>query len=88
MAKDFKGQAAGVDRYFSDPEPVKEAPEKKEFYRINLKLDGDLKDFLKDESWLQRISVTQLLNQIVREYMEAHISDIEKIKSLKGKGSR
>ena len=79
---------AGVDRYFSDPEPVKEAPEKKEYYRINLKLDADLKGFLQDESWLQRVSVTQLLNQIIREYMEAHMSDIEAIKNLKGKGSR
>ena len=86
--KDFKEQAAGVDRYFSDPVPAKEAPEKKEFYRINLKLDADLKGFLQDESWLQRVSVTQLLNQIIREYMEAHMSDIEAIKNLKGKGSR
>lgn len=41
---------------------------KKEYYRLNLKLDIELKDFLADEAWKQRKSITQLLNEIITEY--------------------
>lgn len=37
-------------------------------YRINLKLDPGLKDFLADAAWRQRTSVTALLNQIIADY--------------------
>lgn len=36
-------------------------------YRINLKLDGDLEEFIKDEAWRQRTSVTQYLNGLIRD---------------------
>ena len=43
---------------------------KKEYYRLNLKLDIELKDFLADEAWKQRKSITQLLNEIITEYKD------------------
>lgn len=42
----------------------------KEYYRLNLKLDIELKDFLADEAWKQRKSITQLLNEIITEYKD------------------
>lgn len=37
-------------------------------YRINLKLRPGHKDFLADEAWRQRISITELLNRIIDAY--------------------
>lgn len=44
-------------------------PEKKP-YRINLKLYAEYKDFLTEEAWRQRKSVTALLNEIIGEYRD------------------
>lgn len=38
------------------------------FYRLNLKLDGDLKEFLSDEAWRQRTSITALVNDVLHKY--------------------
>ena len=42
------------------------------FYRINLKLDGDLKEYLADEAWRNRTSITQLVNDMIKEYRKNH----------------
>lgn len=39
-------------------------------YRINLKLDPGLKEYLADEAWRNRISVTELINRMIREYRD------------------
>ena len=75
MSKDFKQAAAGIDSFFSAKDEKTNTtakPEKKEYYRLNLKLDIDLKDYLADEAWLQRTSITALVNKILTEYMENH----------------
>lgn len=74
MSKDFKTTAAaGAARFISAPvqeeTPPQEAPQ---FYRLNLKLDGDLREYLSDEAWRNRTSITALVNQILCEYRDAH----------------
>ncbi len=74
MSKDFKNTAAaGAARFISVPDhqeaPPHEAPE---FYRLNLKLDGALREYLSDEAWMKRTSITALVNQILIEYKDAH----------------
>ncbi|MDL2318912.1 hypothetical protein LJC74_07565 [Eubacteriales bacterium OttesenSCG-928-A19] len=39
-------------------------------YRLNLKLRGEYKDFLADEAWRQRTSITELLNRLIGEYRD------------------
>lgn len=40
------------------------------FYRLNLKLDTRLRDYLADEAWYKRTSITQLVNEILTDYSE------------------
>lgn len=42
------------------------------YYRLNLKLDASLKEYLADEAWRQRLSITSLVNSILKEYKDAH----------------
>lgn len=75
MSKDFKtAAAAGAGRFISIPEDKKNPPLEppKNAYRLNLKLDRELKLYLADEAWINRLSITALVNQILTEYMEAH----------------
>lgn len=37
-------------------------------YRINLALDADLEDFLKEQAWKEKKTVTELLNDLARDY--------------------
>lgn len=39
-------------------------------YRINLKLDPGLKEYLADEAWRNRISMTELINRMIRAYRD------------------
>lgn len=84
MSKDFKTAATGADRFFSinDTKDTKNTDSiqdtkdtqgtKDRFYRLNLKLDISLKDYLADEAWRQRMSITALVNNILKEYRETH----------------
>nr|UVX75660.1 MAG: hypothetical protein [Bacteriophage sp.] len=78
MSKDFKAAATGADRFFSandtkDTQDTKGTQDIKDrFYRLNLKLDIDLKDYLSDEAWRQRTSITALVNKILKEYRDSH----------------
>lgn len=81
MSKDFKTAATGADRFFSinDTKDIKNTDNtqdtqdtKDRFYRLNLKLDISLKDYLADEAWRQRVSITALVNSILKEYRETH----------------
>ena len=57
---------APVEREESPPH------EPPQYYRLNLKLDGELREYLADEAWRNRISITALVNQILTEYRDAH----------------
>lgn len=75
MSKNFKAAATGADRFFSvndtlDTKDTKDTTEK--YYRLNLKLDASLKEYLADEAWRQRLSITSLVNSILKEYRDAH----------------
>ena len=78
MSKDFKAAATGADRFFSandtkDTQDNKGTQDiKGRFYRLSLKLDIDLKDYLSDEAWRQRTSITALVNKILKEYRDSH----------------
>lgn len=78
MSKDFKAAATGADRFFSanDTKDIRDTKNtqdtKDRFYRLNLKLDISLKDYLADEAWRQRVSITALVNSILKEYRETH----------------
>lgn len=41
-------------------------------YRLNLNLDGDLEPYLKEVAWINRTSITQYLNDLIRKDMENH----------------
>lgn len=72
MTKEFKTTAtAGAARFISTPhtqDTQDTQPTTPTFYRLNLKLDGDLKEFLSDEAWRQRTSITALVNDVLHEY--------------------
>lgn len=87
MSKNFKAAATGADRFFSvndtldtsdtrntsdtlDTKDTRNTTEK--YYRLNLKLDASLKEYLADEAWRQRLSITSLVNSILKEYRDAH----------------
>lgn len=76
-AKTFKNDIAGTDRLFSanDTQDTKdtrntERPAEKAVYRLNLKLSGELKEYLADAAWYNRVSITSLVNEILLDYME------------------
>ena len=87
MSKEFKTAATGADLFFSvnDTEGKKDTRDtrdtkgerdtKDKYYRLNLKLDAALKDYLADEAWRQRLSITALVNKILGEYRDAHSGD-------------
>lgn len=39
-------------------------------YRLNLKLSGDLREYLSEAAWRQRMSITQLVNNVLEAYKE------------------
>lgn len=47
--------------------------EKVSTYRYSMYFDGDLKEFIKHESWKQKKSICQYLNDLVREDMDRSI---------------
>ena len=40
--------------------------QKKEYYRLNLKLDMELKEYITDAAWYDRVTVTEYLNTLIR----------------------
>ena len=47
-------------------------PTQPSYYRFNLKLKAELRDYLAHISWLNHTSITQYLNDLVRADMERH----------------
>ena len=54
------------------PKPKQEPAQTGEAYRLNLKLDGELREYLSYEAWKNRTSITALVNKILSEYRDAH----------------
>ena len=76
--KTFKNNTAHLDRFFSDTqephnthdtdEPQRtHEPQKTEqkYYRLNLKLKAEYRDYLEHESWLSKKSITQYVNDLI-----------------------
>jgi hypothetical protein len=76
--KDFKTDVAGgADAFFSTRDTTDTQNTqytKPTFYRLNLKLSGELKQYLADEAWRQRKSITDLVDTILLEYKSSHES--------------
>ena len=71
----FTGNLLGIQRVSSDTKDSKDSKDSKaarDIYRLNLKLSGDLKEYLSDEAWRQRISITQLVNNVLEAYKSDH----------------
>lgn len=68
----FTGNLLGLQRVSLDTKDSKDTRSTKDIYRLNLKLSGDLKDYLADEAWRQRISITQLVNDVLEAYKADH----------------
>jgi len=72
--KNFKDNTAGIDRFFSSPEPrqARAAPDTRGArYRINLKLRPEFKEYLTEESWKSRKSVTEYVNDLIQADKDA-----------------
>lgn len=74
MTKEFKTTAtAGAARFISTPatqDTQDTQPTTHTFYRLNLKLDGDLKEFLSYQAWRNTTSITSIVNDILHAYKE------------------
>ena len=76
--KTFKNNTAHLDRFFSEPqephnthdtdvpqrthEPQKTEPK---YYRLNLKLKAEYREYLEHASWLSKKSITQYVNDLI-----------------------
>ena len=64
--KTFTEDIKGVDKFFSTPDaPSKGKADKESAYRVCLKLDDGLKDYLRDAAWINRTTVTGYINQLI-----------------------
>ncbi|MDR2204344.1 MAG: hypothetical protein LBE76_08675 [Nitrososphaerota archaeon] len=79
--KDFRGTVKGADKLFSvndirlDTSSVQDTLDtqrKRGFYRLNLKLDIDLRDYISDAAWRQRTNITGYLNNLIRADQNKH----------------
>ena len=79
--KTFKDNTAHLDRFFSDTEPEVMGERKTQrthktdktyeqlsvkYYRLNLKLKAEYKEYLEEESWKARKSITQYINDLIQ----------------------
>jgi len=71
MAKgnNFKEQLLGLQKTAPERNRSPKAGSS-DVYRLNLKLSGDLKEYLSEAAWRQRISITQLVNNVLEAYKE------------------
>ena len=55
--------------------PTKTPEERKRGYRYNLTLDKDLNAFLHFMAWKNKTSMTQYINDLIRDLMEEHLKN-------------
>lgn len=74
MAKKFSGMKGnpygGVEDAGQSTE--KKPAAKQEYYRFNLKVPIEYKDYLQEMAWKQRTTITAYLSELIRADMEAH----------------
>ena len=82
--KTFKDKTDHLDKFFSDSEEENgthrtHEPQKThsthhesvpKYYRINLKLKAEFKDFLSNASWKKKQSITQYINDLIQADMD------------------
>ena len=80
--KTFKDKTDHLDKFFSETddgthrthEPHKTHNTRREsapkYYRINLKLKAEFKDFLNNASWEKKQSITQYINDLIQADMD------------------
>jgi len=80
MGKNFKGNIKGADKLFSvndtrstdgtsdinNTSNTDNTLEKKEYYRINLRLDKELKEYISEAAWRERMTITDYINTLIR----------------------
>jgi hypothetical protein len=69
--KTFKEKTGHLDRFFSRPEESNRIHETDEtgtpkYYRLNLKLKSEYKEYLDHVSWQNKKSITQYLNDLIQ----------------------
>lgn len=73
--KNFKDNAANLDRFFSaaethdtqsTQEPLRTQETQKTHYRINLKLRPEFREYLDTEAWKARKSITEYINDLIQ----------------------
>lgn len=57
-----------------DTHNTQDTHNKQKKYRYNLNLDLDLKPYLQDIAWQERTSVTQYINNLIRQDMEKYLA--------------
>lgn len=70
--KDFtQNILTGAEKFISEARKEKEAKRNPDFYRMNLKLDADLGDFIEAYHWEVKLSRNDVVAHIIRAYKEA-----------------
>ncbi len=84
--KNFKDSTSHLDRFFSDQGETPEAHDTQEeqrapetppispsskYYRINLKLKAEYREYLERVSWESHQSITQYINNLIEDDMVA-----------------
>lgn len=69
--KSFKAEAAAsvYDKFFSEPEDTqdtKNIEDTQGYYRLNLKLKAEYKEYLVLASWEAHKSITQYINELIK----------------------
>ena len=71
--KDFnKDLLTGAATFITKAQEAKAAERNQECYRMNLKLDVDLGEFINDLHWRLRLSRNDVVASIIRAYKEAY----------------
>ena len=82
--KNFKDNTVNIDRFFSDAQTQNiqsadytgsTADTQKKPYRINLKLRPQFRQYLDNEAWKARKSISEYLNDLIQEDMEKKNED-------------
>ena len=59
----------------ADTQKAQSTPEAQPtYYRLNLKLRGEFRQYLDDESWKARISMTEYINRLIEADMAAKMN--------------
>lgn len=71
MSKEFKTTATAGATKFISTQRTQDTQDTQHttptFYRINLKLDGDLQEFLAYQAWRNAVSITAIVNKFLHD---------------------